>query len=235
MNTLEHPISVAIESTCRIGGLALGAGETLIEVLPFDASLRAATQVVARLDDLAGRHGFAPSEIGELYVSVGPGSFTGTRVGVTVARTLAQAALCKCVSVPTLQAVAHNAIPQADVQHLAVVLDAKHGRIFAQIFERQGQGFVPAALAELTTAQELLSRTPRPLHVIGEGLGYHDLHAEGVTYLPEKDWLPRAEGVWAVGRQMAAAGQFTDYAHLLPVYTGKPEAVRKWEERHGPR
>ena len=227
---LGQPISVAIETTCRAGGVALGAGDVLVEVLPFDAAYRAATQTVGRLAELLSRHGLAPADVQELYVSAGPGSFTGTRVGLTVARTLAQAiGAVRCVGVPTVRAVARAAEDWPGMDHLAVVLDARQGRVFWAAFDRGPDGLTPVQPGRLGSPRELLEQTPRPLYLCGEGLAYHDLRADGVTALPEDRWLPRVECVWAVGRQLAAAGQTVDYLQLLPLYTGQPEAVRKWD------
>ena len=92
--------SIAIETSCRIGGLALGKGDQLLTVETFDASQRHATILVARLEAMLETANLNPGDLSELYISVGPGSFTGLRVGVTVARTLAQfVAGLRCVAV----------------------------------------------------------------------------------------------------------------------------------------
>ena len=225
-----EPISIAIETTCRAGGVALGAGDVLIETLPFDAGRRAATQVLVHLDDLLARHDLAPRAIQELYVAAGPGSFTGTRIGVTVARTLAGAlSELRCVAVPTPVVVAEAARADAAVEHLAVILDARRGRVYVALFERAGEYFRPTTAPGVTTVDALLASSPRPLHVIGEGLGYHTVEGRGVIALDEALWLPTVENTWVVGRRRAAAGHFTDPADLLPLYMGQPEAVRLWE------
>ncbi len=230
--SLVPPISVAIETTCRAGGVAVGSGDALVESAAFDSSRRAATQLVARLDTLLGSHGVKPLDVEEIYVAAGPGSFTGTRVGVTVARTLGQISpALRCVAVPTVRAVAENARDLPDARNLAVILDAKHGRIFAGLFASVGGELALQAPAGLTTPGKLLAAAPRPLHVIGEGLGYHDLAGPDVTVLPEPLWLPRVEAVWSVGRRLAAAGRFVAYPELLPIYTGRPQAVRQWQAR----
>ncbi len=228
---VDRPVSIAIETSCRRGGVALGAGESLLETATFRSDRRHAVQLVPRLAELLGRAGLKPADLNEVYVSVGPGSFTGLRVGITVARTLAQAvAGLRCVAVPTVEAVAEHAA-ETDFENLGVVMDAKGETIFAAVFARCGGRVVAKSPPGLIEAGRFVAEAPRPITLIGEGLWYHDLAGEGITLGGEDLWLPTPEGVWRVGRRMAAAGQFIAREHLLPLYLRKPEAVRLWESR----
>ncbi len=232
MSDPQPTISLAIETTCRLGGVALGVGDALRTAIEFDASQRHATHLVTRLQELLRSADLRPADVDELYVSVGPGSFTGTRVGVTVARTMGRALPgLRLVAVPSPAAVAEN-LRDIPWSHLAVVLDAKEDAVHATLFARTPDGgIVPDGEPRVIRVPELLASAPKPLLVTGEGAGYHDLTGEGVTLAPDDTRLPRPEGVWRVGRRMAAAGQFTDALHLLPTYVRPPEAVRLWEKR----
>ena len=233
-------VSIAIETSCRQGGVALGLGDELAAEAGFNASARHGVQLVARLADLLAGASLRPTDVAEVYVSVGPGSFTGTRIGVTVARTLAQAIPhVRCVAVPSPAAVAEGAAA-LPWEHLGVVLDAREGLVHATLFDRPRPDEPPTPRDEgaLLTPAELLARAPRPLTLLGEGLAHHDLSGEGVTLPPPASadrppHLPVAAGVWRVGRRMARAGRFTDPARLLPAYSRKPEAVRLWEKDRG--
>jgi len=236
MPDFAEPISIALETTCRLGAVALGVGDELVEVLAFDAARRAATQVVTRLDELVKRHGLAPTDIQQVYVSAGPGSFTGTRVGVTVARMLvASIPGARCVAVPTVSAVAAGVENLERVEHLAVILDARQGEAYAAPFDRRGDRLLPSATPRLAPAAEVLEGVPRPLHLAGEGLGYHDLsgtEGDDLTILPEAYWLPRVEMVWQLGRREAAEGRFTPDRDIRCIYTGEPAACRAASGRH---
>jgi tRNA threonylcarbamoyladenosine biosynthesis protein TsaB len=237
---VEEPLSIAIETSCRRGGVALGAGEELLAWLGFDASARHGVQLVARLSQLLASAQLRPADIDEVYVSVGPGSFTGTRIGVTVARTLAQVAEhVRCVAVSSPAAVAEGARGLC-WQELAVVLDARRGLIHATRFARRGgdEQIVQRGEGAVVAPAAFLADAPRPLTLLGEGLGYHDLRGEGVTVPPPHSadappHLPDARAVWRVGRRLARSGRFTPPARLLPLYSRKPEAVRLWERRAG--
>ncbi len=230
---MDRPVSIAIETSCRRGGVALGGGDRLVEALSFPADRRHAVQLVARLAELLGGHGLRGGDVEEIYVSIGPGSFTGLRVGITVARTLAQAVPhADCVAVGTLHAVARNADP-LDFRNLGVVMDAKASSVYAGLFVRRAGRIVPAAEPATMPAAQFAAECPKPVTLIGEGLGHHSLAREGVTLGAESLWLPRPEGVWRVGRRTAALGGFTDYRQIRPLYLRKPEAVRLWEASRG--
>jgi len=228
---MHRPASIAIETSCRAGGVALGLSDALVGEIDFDTSARAAAQVVARLDELLATERLRPADLDEVYVSVGPGSFTGVRVGVTVARTLAQAAPhVRCVGVPTAHAVADNArdLPWDD---LLVLLAAKNETAHATPFRRQGGRIVPAAPPRVAGIEELLADLGRGGTLSGEALGWLDV-PDGIEILDPAAWVPTAGGVWRVGRREAREGRFTDPAHLLPLYPRRPEAVRLWQQRN---
>jgi tRNA threonylcarbamoyl adenosine modification protein YeaZ len=227
-------LSIAMETTCRWGGLALGIDERLVETVSFDASARHATQLVARLSELLARHGFKSAELAELYVSAGPGSFTGTRVGVTVARTLALAVpAMKLVRVPTIEVVAAGAAA-LDWQNLAVLMDHKDEMVYAGVFSRQAGQVVAKSPASGVRFADFIAAEPRPLMLLGEGVSFVAVPGEpGVSVAPTELHLPTAQGVWQVGHRLAAAGEFVDAPHMLPIYSRQPEAVRLWDLKAG--
>jgi tRNA threonylcarbamoyladenosine biosynthesis protein TsaB len=228
----ERKASIAIETSCRTGGVALGLNGRFVRAVAFDADARHAAQLVPRLAALLEGESLSVGDVAEVYVSAGPGSFTGLRVGITVARTLAQAADVRCVSVPTALAVAENA-RGLDWRNLGVVFDAREGDVYAQVFSRREGQIVPAGEPRVLGEADFLAAAPRPVLLLGEALSRRRLAGEGVRVAEASLHLPTAEGVWRAGRRLARRGRFTDCLHLLPVYVRRPEAVRLWERRGG--
>ena len=223
---MESPVSLAIETSCRTGGVALGRGDELLGAIDFDASCRHAVQLVPRLAELLETASLRPADVDELYVSVGPGSFTGLRVGLAVARTMGQMlSSLRCLAVPTPHAVALRA---ADLpwETLAVVLDARDARVYVSMFARAAGLIVPQGEPRLVEVAEFLADVQRPITLTGEGLAYHDCAGPEISIAPGELHFPTAQAVWRVGRQMARDGQYVDYSKLTPIYAKPPEVLR---------
>ena len=235
---MAERISLSIETTCSRGGVALGRGDAIVAQDFFDASRRHAATLVAKLKALFEGQGLAPADLDELYVSVGPGSFTGTRVGVTVARTLAQMVPhARCVAVPTARAIAQAAMV-IEWSRLTVLSDATEGGVHLAVFERQAGACQPLTERDVAIA-DLRAALEGPLLITGPAAHAPILSAvladiPGVEVLPPDSpyHQPTPSAVWEVGRTLADAGQFTPYDQLLPLYSRPPTAVRVWEKQN---
>jgi tRNA threonylcarbamoyladenosine biosynthesis protein TsaB len=225
--------AIALETSARSGSVALVNDDgTVLAEEQSPQDLKHAAALISILDSLTKRHGWTPRDIRELYVSAGPGSFTGLRVGITAAKTLALSLDAKIVAVPTTDVLARNAPP--DARNILIVLDAKRGQIFTARYTQQGGDITQDEPAHLDTLAAMLARAPRPVHLIGEGLPYHRaaLPADDpqIILTPEASWRPRAGTVAHLGHQLARANHFTDPDHLTPLYLRRPEAEEKWEQ-----
>src|SRR5688500_8632212 len=96
------PRGLALETSGRTGSVALAVDGVVVAEEQFAHGLKHAAGIVPMVDRLCRGRGWTPGEIEAVYVSAGPGSFTGLRVGVTVAKTLAFATGAKVVAVPTV-------------------------------------------------------------------------------------------------------------------------------------
>src|SRR5271170_4139716 len=103
------PCGVAIETSGNVGSVAVVNGGHVAAVERFPHGLRHAAEIVPIMDRLIRKGGWGPKDIEQIYVSAGPGSFTGLRIGITVAKTVALAGGAKIVAVPTVRVLAENA------------------------------------------------------------------------------------------------------------------------------
>lgn len=204
----------------------MARGDEILGAINFEASARHAVQLVPRIADLLDQASLLPADIDELYVSAGPGSFTGVRVGLTVARTMGQMiSSLRCVSVATPVAVALQA-EDLPWDRLAVVLDAREACLHISEFVRTDGRIVPRGPSRLIGLEEFLADVERPITLTGEGLSYYDCAAADISIAPPKLYFPTPRSIWRVGRQMAGQGQFTQYNKLTPIYAREPQVLR---------
>ena len=129
---------LAIETSGRSGSAAIADDSGLIAVGQLPGQMQHAAELIPTIAMLLDEHDWPRDSLTDVFVSIGPGSFTGLRIGVSVARTLAWSIGARIVAVPTVDALALNALDADPVpEHVAVVLDAKRKQIYTAAFERK--------------------------------------------------------------------------------------------------
>ncbi|WP_437194517.1 tRNA (adenosine(37)-N6)-threonylcarbamoyltransferase complex dimerization subunit type 1 TsaB [Planctomicrobium sp. SH527] len=221
-------IALGIETSGRAGSVAL-----LIDGLPAGeidltaSGRRHARTLVPEIADLLKSRELKPSDIQLLAVSIGPGSFTGLRVGVACAKTYAYAMGCPLIGVDTFLAVA-TAQPECD--RVWVIDNALRGDVFAgeyQAINGIWTCVTPAALIPLSTWREQL----RTDHLVtGPGLSTLRRELEGLNLGNEAFREPHARDIVQVGAQLHAEGHSSDPWALVPFYMRRSAAEEKADE-----
>jgi tRNA threonylcarbamoyladenosine biosynthesis protein TsaB len=227
------PRGLAIETSGRLGSIAIVDGTVVVAEEQFPHGLKHASDILPIIDRLIRARGWTPADVEELYVSAGPGSFTGLRIAITLAKTMSMATGVKLAAVPTMRVLAENA--PAEARHLIIVLDAKRDQIFTARFERVTDGWVEQESGRLDSLTAMLERSPRPVYLLGEGIPYHQKFIpvdSNVIVTPEETWRARATVVAELGIKMATEGQFADPFQLAPIYLRMPEAEEKYQQTH---
>jgi tRNA threonylcarbamoyladenosine biosynthesis protein TsaB len=224
--------NLAIETSGRSGSVTLGRGDDLIASAELPHKRRHNVELLPTIDELCKKHGVTPRDIRQVYVSLGPGSFTGLRVGITTAKMLAFAGEVELFGISTLDVLAENA--PADTQHIAVCLNLKHDTVHSAVYQRHGEAWSAVIPPQLRTMAELLETCPRPVSVIGDPLPtIPGAHAQGVTVLDPGYAVGQSDAVWRLGRLATQAHEPDDPMTLAPLYIREPEAVELWNRRYG--
>ncbi len=225
------PLILAVETSGRMGSVALAAGPQLLGQQEFSAPMRHSAELFPAIYRLLKDSGKEANEIEQVYVSIGPGSFTGLRIAATLAKTMHLANGARIVTVDTLDVIAANITAydygqqsgMPDVERIAVVLDAKRGQFFAAAYEKR-KGLWEKTLEDcLLTAEQLLARFAggeKPIWLLGEGLVYYsaNLAGKGVYVLGGEYWNPQAQRVHLLGWAKAVRGEFAEPISLTPKY-----------------
>jgi tRNA threonylcarbamoyladenosine biosynthesis protein TsaB len=214
-------VSLVFETSGRTAHVALGLNDQYIEAREVPRTRRNNLELIPTADALLRDHGLGPSDLNELYVSVGPGSFTGLRMAIAAAKMLALTNPdLKLVAVPTLDALAHQNV-KADGP-VAVCLNIKRGTMYCAVYQSCEQVVEPA-LRSLDDLLELV-HDPAQLSLVSE------VDLEHPAQLPLDKAVVDPKSTWAVGQTLANQGRFTEPQDLLPLYIREPEAVTLWNE-----
>lgn len=230
----EQVLALAVETSGRVGSVAVGRGETVLAEASFQTQHHHGVELLPTADRLCRATGMAPRSIAEVYVSGGPGSFTGLRIGVSLAKAMAFANGARLVRVSTLAVIAQNARDLSPPPaRLVVILDAKRRHLFASSFVFREGGYEPL---DEPRERDPLTYLPSLGEVagLGEGIAYHReavSTASNVRVLPEEMNRARASTVYTLGCRAAEGGAFIEPGAMLPVYVRRPEAEEKWEAR----
>lgn len=227
-------LTLGIETSTAAGSVALVRDGAVIGEAALDPSgRRHARTLVAEMDRLLRAAACRAVDCDVVAVSLGPGSFTGLRVGVVAAKTLAYATGCRVAGIDTFLAVAENSPP--DTVDLRVIGNAQRGELYVGRYARgtDGRFLREGELSILGVEEFCRGRAPGDV-VSGPGV---DLLAEEcrerLTMLPRDQREPTAAVVARLGEQAISAGHAADLWTLAPLYLRKSAAEEKWELRNG--
>jgi tRNA threonylcarbamoyladenosine biosynthesis protein TsaB len=247
---------LALETSSRKGSVAVGVDDKMLAERVFSAPLTHSAEIFPAIRSLLDQFSLTADQIEHIYISVGPGSFTGLRIAVTIAKIMQLAHPIKIAAVDTLDVVAANVVnlapesplsapeqrfPAVKDEAVAAVLDAKRGQFFIAVYERDTAyeqktatrptwtKVLPDCLMTAPQFLERYARRDKPVRLLGDGLLYYKdkFQAGGVHFFDKKYWSPRAGKVLLLGRQMASKGQFADALTLRPNYLRKPDVTIK--------
>jgi tRNA threonylcarbamoyladenosine biosynthesis protein TsaB len=145
---------LAFDTATRATAVALSLGDSIVEARddpPPGARPRHAAALLPLADRLLARAEIGIGDLDRIAVGVGPGTFTGLRIGVATARAMARAAVVPLIGVSTLQSLALNALALPELpsfESVAAVLDARRGEAFAAAWRRGDLEADVAGLAE---------------------------------------------------------------------------------------
>lgn len=194
---------LALETTDRVASVALltaaGCREQRIE-----SPLRHEETVMPAVDELLAEAGLAPADLTALAVDVGPGSFTGVRIGVCHGNAMALALGLPIVAVNALEALAFPLL--GGPAPVAAVIDARNGNGYGALYAPDGEALISPCAMEIAPFLEKL-----PENAILTGTGFPD--ADGA--------LPLAESIARIAAERA--GERT----VSPLYLRPSQAERK--------
>lgn len=214
-----------LETSHRVGRVALALENAIVGERSLDESRRHARDLVPSIRALLAAQAWRASDLDAVVVSVGPGSYTGLRVGVMSAKMLAFATGCTLLAIPTFDAIALQSPP--GLANVDVIADAQQDHVYAQRY-----GTHPEPLTIVPRTMWLESARAWNVHATGPGLEVIADRLDGVPTLPAECWHARPTSLLKLALERFLRGDRDDPFAVEPLYLRASEAERKWETLH---
>ena len=229
---------LAIETATKVSSVALSDGNKIVAALTMENGPEHSATLVPNIGKLLEMAGKTRKDLNAVAVSVGPGSFTGLRIGLATAKGLAYALNIPMIAVPTLKALAARFydLPGVTVFSLA---DAQKKNAYCGIY-RDREEIQPVKVISLETivkmAGEIAEEKKQPVIVLGDiaekKLSRDEVLPDGVVVPGRGQVMPRADEVALLGAAMLEAGEVADTMTAEPWYLRRSEAEELWDIRH---
>jgi tRNA threonylcarbamoyladenosine biosynthesis protein TsaB len=228
---------LGIDTATDRATVAIGDAGRVWEHAVLEGARRQAGGLLGVVDDVLRRAGVRIPDVAAILVGDGPGSFTGLRVGWSLARGLAQERGLPLFAVPSLLAHARSAALAAGIGNrpVAACFDALRGQVFGAVYRFDGPRVDTVVAPALLTVTELSALAgPTPAVTVGDGAErYADEIVRWTGAAPFRLGLHAPPVAWSLIVLAAEGRSLSDPATAEPVYGRPAEAQARWEARHG--
>ena len=228
---------LAVETATTWQSVALLSGERVLARYDQDAAGSHAKLLLAAIDRVLTEAGLRPAQLDGLVVSIGPGSFTGLRVGLSTVLGMRTVTQLPLAVVPTLEGMAWNL--RGAVMPLCPVINSRRGEVYWAIFQWRGHDHLERLVPEQVGGAEALGKQlSGPVVVYGEGWESEKVairaSAPGCPLISEaaEQMRPSAVSIGLAGLVRLSAGERTGVG-VSPLYIQRPEAEIKYEQAGG--
>lgn len=225
---------LGIETSTKTGSVAVMNRHRLVCQYTLSIEVTHSERLMATVDRVLKDARMSLKDISGFAVSIGPGSFTGLRVGIATVKGLAFATGLPVAAVPTLKALAWNLYYSS--YPICPLQDAKKKEFYAAVYRFEGASLIQTMDERAISIAELSRMMTGSVVFTGEASVVFRSEIEGVfgtraKFAPRSHCLPSAASVAEIGFNMIAEGQTTALDDLVPMYVRRPEAELAWEKR----
>lgn len=230
---------LGIETSVDHVGVALGDHRGIRAHSSLASDRRHAEALTPMIKFVMNQAGVHMNELSAIAVDIGPGLFTGMRVGMAAAQSMAWALEIPLAPVCSLDALAMH--EDASELTVAAALDARRGEVYWAMYRMRGVGQEPQRLTEpvVTPPDDLaIHLADRAEEVVCIGSGF-DRHAEvfeaspWVSPLSAHGIVPTAQAVVTLGSHLVRADKTVNASDIQPMYLRAPDAEINWQVREG--
>lgn len=230
---------LAIETTGPIGSVALYNNEKFSE-MATETEMSHLKEIVPLCNKLLLREAVATKELEAIAVDVGPGSFTGIRIGVVTVKTMAQLLNIPVIPVNSIEVWREKALDiTEDFEAVAVIYNARRGQVYGGIYGKNEEEIMPAGAYMLTDIiDKLKEKNIQKVRFFGDGIdayeediaGAEKLNGVEISFACVDDRYQGAEMLLRYVMRRKADLKAMSYEQVEPCYMREAEAMVRLRE-----
>ena len=220
-------IILGIETATMTGGLALMDEGKLIAEYTLNMKTTHSSRLMPALDWILRDASLDKKQIDGIAISIGPGSFTGLRIGLATAKGLALGLNIPLIGIRTLDALAHN-VPYPAYQ-VCAILDARKKEVYSAFYKCENDILVRKSHYQAISPVELVDQIHEKTIMLGDAIDvyrefFKEKLGELVVFAPDAQRLPRSAVIAEMGLAKLKSGEILDLASSEPFYIRRADA-----------
>ncbi|MDU5071728.1 MAG: tRNA (adenosine(37)-N6)-threonylcarbamoyltransferase complex dimerization subunit type 1 TsaB [Streptococcus sp.] len=213
----------AFDTSSKALTLAILEDETLLAQMTLNIKKNHSITLMPAIDFLMNSLDMKPTDLDRIAVAQGPGSYTGLRIAVATAKTLAHTLKIELVGVSSLQAL----VPEQAEGLVIPVMDARRNNVYAGFYQ-SGQAVRPEAHLPLAEVLEIADAANQPVTFVGETTAFVEQIEAALPQATLQPTLPNAAAVGRLGLDLPAQS----IHDFIPNYLKRVEAEENWLKTH---
>lgn len=231
-------IVLGIETATIAGSVALISEDEVLAEYMVNTTEGHAETLLRKIDQIFHDTNRAPQECEAVAVSLGPGSFTGLRIGVCTAKAFAFALQKPVVGVSTLEALASNLAFVSEA--ICPLIDARKGEVYTALYQWEKEKLAVLIPEQVTSPITIIDQldSSQKMYFLGSGAQFYrssiqERFGSKAIFSPPSLRFPRASIVAGIGIARLSQGYFDTVDALIPRYLRLSDAEIHWQQKHG--
>lgn len=231
---------LAIGTSGKNCTVAIVEDKNVIDEININDGLTHSQNLMPSIDKIFRDNNLRIDDIDYYAVSIGPGSFTGIRIGIATIKGICLAKDKPVIAVPSLLALAYNV--KDHYGYIVSCIDAKNDNVYAAVYDNSKLGlpmqvgnYISDNVSELV---ERISKTDQNICIVGDGAELlkqkmieAELPLDRIIFAKEESKIEYATSISKAAYDMIQEGKITDGVHLTPLYLKKSQAERELEAK----
>ena len=212
---------LGIDTSSKFLSIAVSEDKNIIKEESYLLDRQHSSQLVPKIKELLKKSRLSIKKIDGFVIGIGPGSFTGLRIGVSTVKGFGIALGKPCIGVASIDAIACNAVGVSG-NEIIPVIDAKRGQVYAAIYRKKGNQIIRISEYLLLPIDKLMKKIKGSPVFLGDGVSLYkdkicDMNRKAV-FMEEKYWYPGAGRLIELGFAKIKNMKKVNLDKLIPMY-----------------